>query len=237
MRLPHSLITASGWLEQQWKQAALGWLYLLVVIPTLTDLAENGRWPQEPRQWITELVAGVLIAMLVRKVRQEHFAVQALTRLDVLTGLWNRRAFDEDIADECVRKRRSERPLSLVYIDLDNFKQINDQSGHDAGDAVLQQLATAINQVIRAQVDRGFRLGGDEFALLLPGSRATQAEALVTRLREHCERLNPLWVGGLLGISAGVVEFQLQESVNEFVQRADLAMYRIKQLRRTDRSP
>jgi len=56
-------------------------------------------------------VAGVLIATLVRKVRQAHFTVLALTRLDALTGLWNRRAFDEDVADECVRKRRSGRPL------------------------------------------------------------------------------------------------------------------------------
>jgi diguanylate cyclase (GGDEF)-like protein len=232
MSSPHSSITDSGWLGLHVKQAALGWLYLLVGVPALTDMIENGQWPQEPRQWLTEVVAGALIAMLVRKVRKEHFAVLALTRFDALTGLWNRRAFDDDVADECERKRRSGRPLSLVYVDLDHFKQINDQLGHEAGDAVLKQFTTAINQVIRARVDRGFRLGGDEFALLLPGSGSAQAQTMVERLREQCERQDPLWVGGTLGLSAGIVEFQVLETANEFVQRADQAMYRMKQLRR-----
>jgi diguanylate cyclase (GGDEF)-like protein len=229
---PNVSISASDGLNRQITLASLGWLYLLVAVPAMTDLIENGHWPQTPRQWITEIVAGVLIAVLVHKVRKEHCNVLALTRVDALTGLWNRRAFDEAIADECARKRRSGRPLSLVYIDLDNFKQINDQSGHATGDLVLQQLATAINHMIRARVDRAYRLGGDEFALLLPGSTAVQAEELMTRIRANCASLRPLWIGGLLGISAGIVEFQLQESLEEFVQRGDLAMYREKQSRR-----
>ena len=88
-----------SWLGLHLKQAGLGWLYLLIAVPTLTDLVENGRWPAVPREWITEIVASMVIALLVRRVRKEHFAVLALTRLDPLTGLWNRRAFDEVVAE------------------------------------------------------------------------------------------------------------------------------------------
>ena len=214
----------------QMEQARLCWVYFLVAVPFLTDLLETGRLPVSLREWVTEAAAGAVIAVLVRKVRKEYFAVLRLARSDPLTGLWNRRAFEETIEDECARARRSQQPLSLIYIDLDNFKQINDRAGHDAGDLVLQQLATAIRHVVRAGVDRGFRLGGDEFALLLPGSLAEQAEPVVTRIREHCARSAPVWVGGPLGITAGIVELEPQESASDFMRRADAAMYLRKQV-------
>jgi len=204
-------------------------MYLLVGVPLLTDLVETGELPGSAREWITEVVAGVLIALLVRKIRQEHFAVIALSRTDALTGLWNRRAFEEAVRDDCVRARRAMQPLSLVYIDLDNFKHVNDRAGHDAGDLVLRQLADGIRHAVRARVDRGFRVGGDEFAVLLPGSSAAQAEAVVTRIGEHCARAAPAWVDGPLGISAGIVELEPDEVASEFVRRADRAMYRRKQ--------
>lgn len=210
------------------EQAALRWMYLLVVLPLLTDVLESGRLPEGPRQWITEVVIGAVIVLLVRKIRKEHQAVLALARVDALTGLGNRRAFDEAIDDECARAHRSRRPLSLVYIDLDNFKQVNDRDGHEAGDRVLQQLAAAIRHVVRARIDRAFRLGGDEFALMLPGNPTGQAEVVLTRLREHCARLDPLWAAGHLGISAGIVQLESGEPAGEFVRRADEAMYQNK---------
>ncbi len=207
----------------------LGWMYLLIAVPTLTDMIETGRVPESPREWITEVVAGAVIAMLVRKVLKEHLAVLALARSDALTGLWNRRAFEEAIEDECLRARRSRQPLSLVYIDLNSFKQVNDRGGHGAGDLVLQQLAAGIRLAVRARVDRGFRIGGDEFALLLPGSSAGQARAVVMRIRDYCARTDPVWVGGPLDISAGIVGLEAQESVSDFVRRADSTMYVNKQ--------
>ena len=104
-------------------------MYLLVLVPVLTDLVETGRLPVSPREWITEVVVGLVITLLVRKVRKEHCLVLALSRSDALTGLWNRRAFEESVEDDCVRARRSGEPLSLVYVDLDNFKHVNDSDG------------------------------------------------------------------------------------------------------------
>jgi diguanylate cyclase (GGDEF)-like protein len=114
-------------------------------------------------------------------------------------------------------------------MDLDHFKQINDSGGHGAGDLVLQQLGTAIRDAVRNRVDRGFRIGGDEFALLLPGSSAEQAEAVVTRIRDLCSQMDTVWVGGQLAISAGIVEFETHESAAGFVRRADRTMYLKKQ--------
>jgi diguanylate cyclase (GGDEF)-like protein len=209
-------------------RSTLFWLYLLVVLPVLTDIVETGGLPRAPREWLTEVAAGAVIAGLVWKVRKEHLALQVLARVDGLTGLWNRRNFEETLADECSRARRSHQPLSLVCIDLDHFKQVNDRDGHAQGDRILQQLAAAIGQAVRSGIDRGFRIGGDEFALLLPGSTGEQAAEVVNRIRELCKRCDPVWVGGPLGISAGVVEFDPGETVAALARRADVAMYREK---------
>ena len=217
---------------------SLLWLYLLVPIPMLTEFIEFGRQPDSFRGWVTEITAGLCIAMLVRKVRKDHLAVQRLSRTDALTGLSNRRVFDEAIQDECARVNRSRKSLSLVYLDLDKFKQLNDSAGHEAGDRALKQLAFAIGNVVRMRIDWGFRIGGDEFALLLPDSSMVQAEAIVERIRQQCALSDPMWANGQLGISAGIVELQANETTNEFIRRADNAMYHQKQLRRaTQNSP
>lgn len=215
------------------KHAGLRWLYLLTFVLVFTDLIETGRLPVSPREFVTEVVVGLVIAFLVRKVRKEHFAMFALARSDELTGLWNRRAFEETITDDCARARRFEQPLTLVYIDLDNFKQLNDLAGHGAGDRVLRQLAEAIRHEVRARVDRGFRVGGDEFVLLLPGSTAALAEAVLARITARCRLADTVWAHGPLGISAGIVELESRETPDTFVRRADAAMYDKKQATRS----
>lgn len=204
------------------------WMWLLVTMPLLSDIVETGGLPSSPREWITEATVGLLIALLVRRVLQEHRQVLALARSDALTGLWNRRVFNDMLEDECARARRSASPLALVYVDLDNFKTVNDSAGHAVGDQVLCHFASAVRHAVRDRVDRGFRIGGDEFALLLPGSEAQQAEAVVDRIRAHCGRAHSLWVDGSLGMSAGVVVFDVQETGADFVRRADAAMYQSK---------
>jgi diguanylate cyclase (GGDEF)-like protein len=207
------------------------WLYLLASLPVISDLIETGVLPARPRSWITEVTIGVVIAALVHHVRQTHSQLLALTLTDPLTGLGNRRAFIEVVAADCARRRRPSQPLTLVCIDLDNFKQVNDQAGHPAGDRVLQQLGAAIQDTLRAGTDHGFRLGGDEFAMLLPGSSTAAARTVLERVRLHCAAADPLWVESFLKISAGIVEFHPQESAFDFYHRADTAMYESKNLR------
>jgi diguanylate cyclase (GGDEF)-like protein len=213
------------------RMGALAWLYALVPIPLLTDWLENGALPTSPRGWITEVVGGITIAALVAKVRRNQRALEGLARTDGLTGLFNRRAFEAAIEVECVRARRSRNPLAVVYLDIDN-KRVNDRSGHATGDQVLHQVAMAIRETIRAQVDAGFRLGGDEFALLLPSSTERQAEAVVERIRTFCADRNPLWAVGALDFSAGIVELAPDEASIELLRRSDAAMYRQKESRR-----
>jgi diguanylate cyclase (GGDEF)-like protein len=168
----------------------------------------------------------------VYTLNKEHAALVAMSHTDALTGLGNRRAFEEALEGECIRARRMKQPLSLVCIDLDHFKLVNDQAGHAVGDRVLQQLAEAIGEVARAHVDRGFRMGGDEFALLLPSTSAAQAQAVIARIRAYCASADPVWRDGPLGLSAGFAEVDGQETPSDLVRRADAAMYDAKLARR-----
>jgi diguanylate cyclase (GGDEF)-like protein len=200
-------------------------------MPILTDLVERGALPTQPRGWITEIIAGAIVLALVHRVRRHYREVASLARTDPLTGLLNRRVFEEAIQDECARAQRLGEALSLVYLDVDGFKGINDRFGHKEGDRVLQLLAHALREVIRARVDRGFRLGGDEFALLLPGTDVTHAARVVARVRRTCEWSDRPPAAGSWGISAGVVALRPQEAHAELLQRADCEMYRQKQAR------
>jgi diguanylate cyclase (GGDEF)-like protein len=203
-------------------------LYLLVVVPLLTELIETGSLPRQPRAWVTEVVLGIVIVALVRRVYRDMWTMDRLARTDALTGLWNRRAFVELLDDECARARRTSESLTLVYLDLDRFKQINDEAGHEVGDRVLRHVAAAMQNAMRARVDRGFRLGGDEFALLLPEASAHQADAVLLRIRHQCQKTGKGWAADALGISCGIVQYQYEETAEQFVRRADQAMYRQK---------
>jgi diguanylate cyclase (GGDEF)-like protein len=212
---------------------ALAWLYLLVPVPFVTDWIENGALPDSPRGWLTEVIGGAIIAILVWRVRRDRRALEHLVRIDGLTGLLNRRSFETAIEVECARARRSGQPLCVVYLDIDRFKSVNDRFGHAAGDQVLRQLSAAIQATIRTPVDGGFRLGGDEFALVLPGTTAVQAEAVVARLRSFCAVHDARWAVGAFDFSAGIVDYEADEPAASLLMRSDAAMYREKRSRRT----
>ncbi|MDQ2927390.1 MAG: GGDEF domain-containing protein [Pseudomonadota bacterium] len=217
------------------RMGALAWLYALVAVPLATDWIENGALPTSPRGWITEVVGGIVIGALVTLVRRNQIALEKLARSDGLTGLFNRRAFEIAVDVECARARRSGAMLSVVYLDIDHFKRVNDRFGHAAGDQVLRQVAHAIGATIRSHVDGGFRLGGDEFALLLPASSKEQAARVVDRIRDFCAGHDSLRSAGALDLSAGIVEFAVDEAPSELIRRSDAAMYLQKQSRRDGR--
>ena len=210
----------------------LVWLYALVPVPLLTDWIENGALPSSLSGWLTEVCGGLVITVLVSRVRHDQRALEALACSDGLTGLLNRRSFEAALVVECTRARRMRQPLGVVYLDIDRFKRINDRFGHGAGDQVLRQLAAGIRATIRADIDAGFRLGGDEFALLLPATTKAQALAIVARLRSFCAVHDPRWAVGAFDFSAGVVELQSDDTAAALMTRSNAAMYRDKNSRR-----
>lgn len=156
--------------------------------------------------------------------------VERLATLDSLTQVCNRRRFMELAQSEFQRFQRYQRRFSLLLMDLDYFKRVNDTFGHAAGDAVLRDFATLGRSLIRENDQLG-RLGGEEFALLLPETAARDAGQIAERLRTHCEQMAVATRSGPLHvtISIGVTEVQLTDaSVEDTLHRADEALYAAK---------
>lgn len=152
---------------------------------------------------------------------------------DALTGLENRRAFDEAIATAVERHRRYGSPLSLAILDLDGFKYVNDQWGHAAGDGALRQIAEIIKREKRAG-DRCYRIGGDEFALIIADTHLDGARLAAERV---CWAVRKAAIAdGSVGMSAGVVEIaDRDEMPADLIARADAELYRAKRSRATPR--
>lgn len=160
-------------------------------------------------------------------------AAEILARTDELTQLLNRRAFYEMGQYLVDQSTRHCSPLSILLIDLDHLKEINDERGHAAGDAALRLLAQVVGQESRRS-DVAGRLGGDEFAVLLPHATTRGATEIAERLRDALSRLR-LHDSGKethLTCSVGVAELVAGESLDELILRADQALYRAKGLGR-----
>jgi diguanylate cyclase (GGDEF)-like protein len=152
--------------------------------------------------------------------------LEMLARQDSLTGLLNHREFHETVEREVDRARRYGHPLSLVLLDLDGFKSVNDRRGHAEGDHLLQSVAAEVARAGRAS-DGAFRVGGDEFALVLPESSARDAAAVAGRVRSAVARRHPG-----IGISFGVAQFPVHgDGKDELLGHADAALYGAKRFR------
>ncbi len=162
---------------------------------------------------------------------ESHEKLERLSRVDELTGLLNRRAFFHDIEKRMEVLRRRERGAALLYVDLDNFKQVNDRLGHERGDEVLVALAGMLSRGSRIG-DLIARLGGDEFAMWLEETDATAAEAKVRSLLEDSQALRRIsgTATPVLGISVGIALAHppSNETIKDLIARADQAMYQIK---------
>lgn len=167
---------------------------------------------------------------LTREIARREALEGELTHLanhDPLTDLFNRRAFFEEAEAEMARARRRRHPVSLLMIDADHFKGINDHFGHHTGDEVLKQIARACREELRTDDVVG-RTGGEEFAALLPGSDLAMAHRIAERVRSHVASIVIEHPDGdvTCTLSVGVVECHpWGESVADGMQRADAAMY------------
>ena len=149
---------------------------------------------------------------------------------DPLTGLYNRRFFDDYFEKELNRSIRYSHRLALVVFDLQRFKQVNDLYGHPQGDVVLQMVATTLRKSMRTS-DYAFRLGGDEFALLLPQSDTEQAATLSRRLRAaYAATIEPLRLGFPLALDYGLAAYPDDGELQDILFRvADQRLYEMKQ--------
>jgi len=149
---------------------------------------------------------------------------------DSLTGLANRRAFHVTLSREVARGHRYTRPLTLLLLDFDDFKRVNETAGQLAGDEVLAAAAARIREAVRG-ADTPFRIGGDEFAVILPESVWVDAEGLYARVAAALGR-EQLGAGAMLTISAGIAELQPDDDAMSLLQRADTALGQAKARRK-----
>lgn len=155
--------------------------------------------------------------------------VQLEAHTDSLTGLFNRRVFDEKLSRRVSERRRRRSPVSLLMVDVDYFKQINDEFGHQVGDDVLKQFAQLLLTSVR-ELDIVTRYGGEEFAIILHATNLQEAAVVAERIRHTMEKQK--WATHnrkfLLTVSAGVAEIQPGDDVDSVLQRADQALYAAK---------
>ncbi|HEX7081444.1 MAG TPA: GGDEF domain-containing protein [Gammaproteobacteria bacterium] len=175
----------------------------------------------------TRLVIFTLIGVLICRLRNALELAHELARTDHLTGLLNARAFEEIARVEISRARRYGHPLTVVYVDVDDFKSVNDRFGHSRGDDVLRAAAGTLKRSLRRS-DSVCRIGGDEFVALLPETAADQAEDVIAKLGSSLAS-----AAGELGVqvtfSMGAAVFTVPPAdVDALIRGADSLMYRAK---------
>src|SRR5713226_3607246 len=182
-------------------------------------------------------VYAVSQAILIKRLRRQLAEKQGhsdllrnLAMVDSLTGLYNRRFAEQRLAAEVARSERKGHPLTVLTLDLNSFKHINDTYGHPAGDQVLREFAARLNKVIRG-ADLAVRLGGDEFLVLLPECTLPQLQLVLGRLGS----LEVDWHGQKIPItfSAGWKQYEMGERPEEMLARADELLYARKRASKT----
>jgi diguanylate cyclase (GGDEF)-like protein len=169
----------------------------------------------------------LIVTFLLAELKQSLNREKTIARHDYLTNAWNRMAFFELAEIEIARAKRYLKPLTIVYIDLDNFKLVNDKQGHEEGDRVLKSVSVKVLEQIRKS-DIFSRIGGDEFTLLLPETDSNEAEGLIERIKNELMKLvnENQWP---ITFSIGIVSFiSTPNSVEEMINVADTLMYSVK---------
>ncbi|QFU16510.1 sensor domain-containing diguanylate cyclase [Microvirga thermotolerans] len=182
-------------------------------------------------------ILGWRLVVQSRRRERAEAKLAILARTDGLTGLANRRSFDEQLAKEWYRSVRDRAPLSLVLVDIDRFKQFNDTYGHQAGDDCLRAVARAVRQVARRPADLPARYGGEEIVLLLPATGPEGAAKIAERLRSSVEAMAIPHAGnqpkGVVTVSVGTATLHLKpetagERCDTLISLADSALYDAK---------
>ena len=181
-------------------------------------------------RWVDVMVSvSVLSAVIVSLVRRNDVLIDQLAgeaRTDALTGLLNRRGFDERATLELAHARREGRSIAVASFDIDHFKRINDEWGHETGDLVLARAGGLLRSQSR-DIDVAARVGGEEFIVLLPGADIEHAETFTERVRQALSQSD---ASGLptVRVSAGVIAAMAPDSVETLLKGVDFALYKAK---------
>jgi diguanylate cyclase (GGDEF)-like protein len=216
------------WQSLFYGRRGAGAILAIVALGDALALVSLGRYGY-PERWVDVMVSVSAISVVIVALQErnqrllERVSLEA--RLDPLTGLLNRRGFDQRADLELARLARDPRPFSLVAFDVDHFKRVNDEWGHDVGDRVLQHIGRLLTDEAR-EVDVLARFGGEEFVALLPDTDVAGGERFANRVREALATRT----GGLPAarLSAGVCAGQVATDVTALVAEADMALYDAK---------
>ncbi|MCC5859948.1 MAG: GGDEF domain-containing protein [Ectothiorhodospiraceae bacterium] len=205
-------------------------LHYRLTLPDATlgelELTRGRRFRKDELAAVEEAL-GLVIHPL--RAANAHGLMQRRLREDHLTGLLNRKALDDDLARELGMVQRYGDDMSIVMLDLDDFKRVNDVAGHAAGDALLRETARVLRDAVRG-TDRVFRYAGDEFVLLLTKTAIDPARVIAERVRERVDAIRVEVDGGTVSttVSVGVAQAWPGEQPARLLQRVDQALYRAK---------
>ncbi|MEA3406140.1 MAG: GGDEF domain-containing protein, partial [Pseudomonadota bacterium] len=181
----------------------------------------------KPMQGQKELLYNVLMQDITQVEAYEK-KLQKLTVTDELTGIGNRLACNETLSREIQRSHRYSIPLSLIMLDIDFFKKVNDTYGHDVGDLVLKEVACVVSGMLRDS-DKVCRFGGEEFMVILPETNDSVAKQIAERIREAIKNLTSAEVPTQITMSLGVTTLTKWDSEATLIKRADKALYLAKE--------
>ena len=222
-------VAAIGWLAtaRAYAYVAAGLTAIVTVVIAVTGQAQAPLATALAAAGVRFALYLVVLALL-GAIRRIQLARETEARTDYLTGAANPRAFEETATAELERSRRYGRPLSLLYLDVDDFKAVNDTFGHAAGDNVLAEVSHMLRCSVRIN-DLVARLGGDEFAVLMPETSRFAAVAVARRARDELARVTTP-DGEAVRFSVGVVSYvRPPASVDAMIHDADALLYRAKE--------
>lgn len=207
----------------------------------LTAVVMAWQWRRWQRQHTEQLESrmqshNLELQIALDELAEKNRLLEQQNMLDTLSGIYNRACFDKRLNNELKRSRREKTTLGLVFVDIDHFKKINDSHGHLAGDAAIQQIASALAASLKRSSDAVFRYGGEEFALLLPGTELSGCIELAEHVRQKISA-TPIEIGSLsltVTLSAGCYAAVADANTcsNDYIAAADSALYQAKNLGR-----
>ena len=204
-------------------------IFILAVVPWISDYAETGHWPERPIEFFNEVTAScitlLLGALIIFLIYEHHKDIESLLVTDHLTAVYNMRFFSDKLRWVFVASRRTNIKSTLLFMDLDGFKKYNDTYGHLAGNKLLEATGDILLRSTRKFVDWPFRIGGDEFAVLMEFSDRKSAEALARRLVSRFKKETHGNVTLTIGISE--IKDDMKDE-KQWIEEADAEMYKLK---------